>query len=305
LVWARARAFDPGPAKEPVTIVIPKGIGAYRIGVMLADANLVSSALLFAVETKLVPGPGLKAGEYALPAEINIAAILSMMRQGLVVKHRFTLAEGLTVAEVTALLTQNPVLGGPIHDPPKEGTLLPETYEFLRDDARDSLLARMEQAMTKVLSTEWVRRKPDLPLTSPEDALILASIVERETALPAERPRVAAVFENRLAAHMKLQSDPTVIYALTRGQGPLGRPLTTADLALNNPYNTYQIDGLPPAPICNPGKAAIDAVLHPAPVKDLYFVANGTGGHAFATNLPQHERNVEHWRQIEKQAAGN
>jgi len=217
-----------------------------------------------------------------------------------VVEHRLTVPEGLTVRQVASLIDHAEALRGGLLQLPREGSLLPQTYFYVYDDPRDGLLARMRQAMNQALDELWIGRAADLPLADKEQALTLASIVERETSLAAERPHVAAVYENRLRIHMKLESDPTVVYAVSNGEGTLDRPITRVDLGLASPYNTYLSDGLPPGPICNPGRASIEAVLHPVASDDLYFVADGSGGHAFAKTLAQHNKNVERWRQIEK-----
>jgi UPF0755 protein len=201
---------------------------------------------------------------------------------------------------VVALVDRAEALRGGLLKAPNEGTLLPQTYFYVYDDPRDALLARMTIAMSQALGALWAGRAPDLPLADKGQALTLASIVERETSLASERPHIAAVYENRLRLHMKLESDPTVIYAASQGEGTLDRPISRADLSLASPFNTYQNEGLPPGPICNPGRASIAAVLHPMASDDLYFVADGSGGHAFARTLAQHNRNVEHWRQIER-----
>jgi UPF0755 protein len=213
-------------------------------------------------------------------------------------EHRLTIAEGLTSDAVVALVMADPVLIGPVTVVP-EGSLLPETYLFERGTTRAELLSRMHQAQEKVLAELWPKRKDGLPLMSQEDALKLASIVEKETAIPSERPRIAAVFINRMKNGMKLESDPTIIYGLTKGVA-LGHPLRQSELSTPNPYSTYQILGLPPTPISNPGRDAIAAVLNPSDTNELYFVADGSGGHAFASSLAEHQKNVAQWRRLEK-----
>jgi len=211
------------------------------------------------------------------------------------------LAEGWTVREVFDVLQASPLLEGPLPPPPAEGTLLPETYFFVRGDSRGALVERMKGNMSETLARLWAKRDPKVALESPLQAVVLASIVEKETGLKDERARVAAVFHNRLKKGMSLQSDPTVIFAVTLGKAPLGRDLTYADLKLDSPYNTYVIVGLPPSPIANPGEAALTAVLHPKATKELYFVADGTGGHAFAETMDGHLKNVAKWRKLQKQ----
>ena len=194
------------------------------------------------------------------------------------------------------------MLVGDVKETPREGSLMPDTYYFERGDTRQSILTRMAKAQTRIVDEIWKGRAPDLPIKSPGEMVTLASIVEKETGKAEERPHVAGVFVNRLEKHMRLESDPTIVYGLVFGKGTLGRPITRADLNQPTPYNTYVIDGLPPGPISNPGKAALEAVANPARTKDLYFVADGTGGHVFAETFEQHLKNVAHWRQIEKDA---
>jgi UPF0755 protein len=224
--------------------------------------------------------------------------VLSLLREGRTVVRHLTIPEGLTTVEILALLDDAPGLSGD-RSPPAEGTLLPETYNYSWGDSRAGMMARMQKAMAETLAKLWASRAAGLPLATPEAAVTLASLVEKETALAAERPRVAGVFVNRLRLGMRLQSDPTVVYALTAGKGPLGRELTRADLEVPSPYNTYRIDGLPPGPIANPGRAAIAAALQPLASRELYFVADGSGGHAFASTLEEHNRNVTRWRKLQ------
>lgn len=214
---------------------------------------------------------------------------------------RVTLAEGATSWQVVEALKLAPFLTGTIKDLPAEGTLSPDSYEIRRNADRAALIAEMQKRQTAVLDEAWANRAEGLPYTTPEEAMVMASIVEKETGVPAERADVASVFLNRLAQGMRLQTDPTVIYGVTQGKGVLGRGLRQSELQRRTPFNTYVIDGLPPSPICNPGKAAIEAALHPADTKFLYFVADGSGGHVFASTLTEHNQNVAKWRQIEKQ----
>jgi UPF0755 protein len=218
-----------------------------------------------------------------------------------VVQHSFTLAEGLTSDQLVARLLENDVLTGNIREIPREGTLLPETYRFTRGMTREQMIQRMQQAQRRVLQEIWDRRMPDLPVKTPEQLVALASIIEKETGRPEERTRVAAVFVNRLKQKMKLQSDPTIIYGLVGGKGSLGRPIMKSEIEQPTPYNTYVIDGLPPGPIANPGRASLEAAANPARTKEIFFVADGTGGHAFADNYEQHQRNVARLRVIEQQ----
>lgn len=301
VLWGRQMMGEPGPLAQESTVVIPRGSGIEAIALTLADAGVIDSPLLFAAAAKLTGAErGLKAGEYALPAGISIDGVLSALRQGKTVVHRLTVPEGLTSAEVVELVRDEPGLSGTVAEVPPEGTLLPETYHFSHGDTRQALIDRMRAGMRQAVAEAWKERAQGLPLATPEQAVTLASIVEKETGLPAERPRVAGVFLNRLAAGMKLQSDPTVIYALTDGQSDLGRPLNRADWRYESPYNTYVITGLPPGPIANPGRASLAAVLAPERHEYLYFVADGGGGHAFAKSLGEHNRNVARWREVQQ-----
>jgi UPF0755 protein len=300
MAWLRSAYTAPGPLTAPATVIVPKGAHLSEIAELAFQGGAVDSPWLLIAEATLAGNRGLKAGEFAFPAHASIATILDMMHRGQVVEHRLTIAEGLTVRQILALVDRADALRGGLLSTPAEGTLLPQTYFYVYDDPRDAVVGRMESAMSQALDTLWAARAPDLPFADKQQALILASIVERETSLPAERAHIAAVYENRLRAHMKLESDPTVIYAASNGEGVLDHPITRAELALASPYNTYQSDGLPPGPICNPGRASIEAALHPTSSDDLYFVADGSGGHAFAKTLAQHNKNVERWRLLEK-----
>lgn len=243
----------------------------------------------------------LKAGEYELAAAISPRAAAALIASGHVVQHKLTIPEGLTSAEIVALLAREPVLDGEVGETPPEGSLLPDTYFYVLGDHRPDLLHRMRRASERALAQLWAERSPSLPLASLADAVDLASIVEKETAREEERPHVAAVFLNRLRLGMKLQADPTVAYVLTKGGAkPLDHPLGHEDLAVDSPYNTYTHTGLPPTPIDNPGLAALRAVLHPATSEDLYFVADGSGGHAFARTLDEHNRNVTQLRRLQE-----
>jgi UPF0755 protein len=244
----------------------------------------------------------LKFGEYIIPAHASMKQVMEMMAEGKVIEYRLTAAEGLTSAMILRIVLADPVLTGDARAAPPEGSLLPETYLFMRGTTRDDLLRRMASDHKKLAEKLWAERKKDLPYDTLEEAVILASIVEKETGLAAERPQVASVFVNRLRKGMRLQSDPTIIYGLTGGE-PLGHPLRQSELDKPNPYNTYQIDGLPPGPICNPGRASLEAVMNPPDTKYIYFVADGTGGHAFAATLDEHNRNVAKLRELERARA--
>ena len=306
--WGWQRFTGPGPLPEERTVVIERGAGVAAIARQLAEAGVLPDPWTFRIGQRLLgEGQPLKAGEYRFAAHIPARDVLGKLIAGDVVQRQVTVPEGLTSAQVVELLAGAEGLEGATDQPPREGSLLPETYSFILGDSRAALVQRMQAGMGAVLAELWPKRAAELPLKSPEEAVTLASIVEKETGVAAERPRVAAVFVNRLKLGMPLQSDPTVIYALTggkaasiaNGEGILGRKLSRADLDLDSPYNTYRNPGLPPGPIANPGRAALEAVLNPPVTKELYFVADGTGGHAFAATLEEHNRNVARWRKLQ------
>jgi len=294
-----------GPLTDEKVVVIPKGVGTAGIAKVLTDAGVIDDPLVFKLGARLTVADGqpLHAGEFKFPTAVSARGAIRVLIEGKAVLHRLTVAEGLTVAEIYAEIQATPQLDGPLPPPPPEGTLLPETYFFVLGDTRGQMVARMQSDMSTALTDLWAKRDPDVPLTSPEEAVILASVVEKETGKDDERPRVAAVFYNRMKKGMPLQSDPTIIYALTQGKAKLDRALTGSDLKLDSPYNSYTNTGLPPGPIANPGIAALKAVLHPMKTKELYFVADGTGGHAFAETLEQHQKNVAKWRKFQKSQA--
>jgi len=296
----------PGPLAEEAQVVIPRGASLGQIATLLAEEGVIEYPLLFrAVIRAKGQSRGLKAGEYAFPPAISMEAVTALLHSGEVMVHRLTIPEGLTSGEILALVDAEPTLEGESGPLPGEGTVLPDTYHFTRGEPRSAIVERMTQAMATALSELWPQRAENLPLNSPQEALILASIVEKETAVPEERGLVAGVFLNRLRKGMRLQSDPTVVYGLSGGTGSLGRPLLRDDLNKENPYNTYKISGLPPGPIANPGLASLEAVLNPEETEYLYFVADGTGGHAFAKTLDEHNRNVAKWRKHQKQQNAN
>jgi len=292
----------PGPLEKTKTVVIPRGAGPATMTKVLQEEGVIDHAKLFRVALMIDPSPKpIKAGEYEIPAHVSMQALVDLLQSGKVVQRRLTVPEGTTTAEVIELVRKTEALTGDITLDLKEGDLLPETYFYSRDDTRDGLLMRMKEAMEKTLDEAWRKRSPGLPLANRREALVLASMIEKETAIPAERAKVAAVFINRLRRRMRLESDPTVIYALTGGKGSFNRELTRADLQSTSPYNTYMVVGLPPGPICNPGRASIVAATTPARERLLYFVADGQGGHAFAMTMLEHNRNVERWRQIQRE----
>lgn len=292
----------PGPSDTPRTLVIAKG-GSQAIAGQLAQAGIIDHPQWFALAAKLTgEGKFFKAGEYAFVKNVSPAGVADILDRGDVVVHRVVIPEGLTTQEALAVVATAPALAGEVGQSPGEGRLLPNTYFYVYGDQRQVLVDRMTREMTRTLNLLWPARAAGLPLRTREEAVILASIVEKETSLPAERRLIAQVFYNRLRKGMKLQSDPTVIYALTRGHGPLGRSLTHDDVAQPSPYNTYASAGLPPGPIANPGRAAIEAVLHPEPTDALYFVASGDGGHRFAVTLREQDQNIAKWRAKQRAA---
>ncbi len=295
----------PGPAGREgggeTTVMLERGLGLNAISTRLEEAGAIRDGRLFSIIVRVLRrGGDLKAGEYAIPPAASMAQILDILTDGRSIQHRLTVPEGFAVAQVMDLLDENAVLKGDLPDMPQEGTLLPETYLFLRGTTREELLGRMREDAETVLDRLWEGRAPDLPLATPYDALILASIVEKETGVAEERPLVASVFVNRLRKGMRLQSDPTVIYPITKGR-PLGRRIRRSELDADNPYNTYKNAGLPPTPIANPGEASLAAVLNPPQTDYLYFVADGSGGHVFAETLAEHNANVAAWRRIERE----
>ncbi|MGB3809780.1 MAG: endolytic transglycosylase MltG [Parvibaculum sp.] len=301
-LYGKSRYEARGSLAEPTIVWLQPGIGLTAITDRLHAAGAIDDPLIFRTAVRLTGAAGsLKAGEYEIAAYASMADIVRVLREGKSIVHRITIPEGLTSQQAMEIVKADPVLTGDMPLLPPEGALLPETYNFLRGTTRVGIVSRMQKSATALMTELWPKRAAGLPFSTPNEALILASIVEKETGLAAERPRVAAVFVNRLRLPMRLQSDPTIVYGITRGAGPLGRPIRRSEIYRPTPYNTYQIDGLPPTPICNPGRASIEAVLNPPATDDLYFVADGTGGHAFAPSLAGHQRNVGNWRKIERQ----
>jgi UPF0755 protein len=301
LAWLLKESRSPGPLEADKVVMIVREDDGGSIADQLERAGVIDSALWFNILTLLDGNRGaLKRGEYAFKAGMSMNDIENELLAHRVVMYKLTIPEGLTSEQIVERLRQDDVLTGDVKDVPREGSLMPDTYSFERGYTRQALLTAMARAQTKGIEDVWKKRAPDLPIRSPGEMVTLASIVEKETGKADERPRVAGVFINRLERHMRLESDPTIVYGLALGRGTLGRSITKADLNQSTPYNTYIIDGLPPGPICNPGKAALEAVANPARSKDLYFVADGTGGHVFAETFDQHQKNVARWRQIEK-----
>jgi UPF0755 protein len=297
--WATLRYLvdGAGPLEEARAVVVPRG-GITDVGVALAKAGIIEQPLMFRIAAWLTDGEGiLHAGELDFPAHASLRTVLAVLRTGHPVQHFLTIPEGLTAHQIAALMDRAEATTGaaPI---PAEGSVLPQTYAYEYGTTRPALMARAQAVMARELAAAWADRGPGVNLASPRDAVILASIVERETARPDERPHVASVYLNRLRLGMRLQADPTVVYAASGGLGVLDHKLTRGELERDDPYNTYRVVGLPPGPICSPGLASIQAVLHPMPSDDLYFVADGTGGHVFARTGAEHSRNVAQWRAL-------
>ena len=289
----------PGPTTTKQTFIVPEGSSVSAVAGELQKAGLIASASRFKAGARLLGGSDpVQAGEFEIPAHASASAILDLLQHGRPVQRLITVTEGMPSIIVEERLAANPYLTGPLPSL-AEGTALPDSYSYQRGDTRASVVARMQAAMTRTLDTLWPKRANDCPVNSRDDAVILASIVEKETGKPAERPMIAGVYCNRLKIGMKLDADPTVIYPVTKGK-PLGRRILRSELNADNGYNTYRRAGLPNGPIANPGKASIEAVLHPAPTKALYFVADGTGGHVFAATLAEHNANVAKWYAIRR-----
>ena len=292
---------QPGPLASDKAVMIAQGSDVDEIIEQLQSQGVIDSPFLFNLALFVEGTRGkLKAGEYMFKQNASLQDVIDTIVQGRAILHSLTIPEGLTSKQIVERLREDDILAGDIREIPREGALLPETYKFQRGDSRDKLLQKMARDQSLLLDEIWRRRSPDLPLASPYELVTLASIVEKETGKADERPRVAGVFINRLRKHMRLQSDPTIVYGLVGGQGSLGRPLTHADVETSSPYNTYLVDGLPPGPIANPGRAALEAAANPSRTQDLYFVADGAGGHVFSESLDLHNRNVQRLRQFEQ-----
>lgn len=304
--WGPIGIFSPGLNDIDVTVIIPRHSGLMDIAQNLQDKSVVPFNLTF-VACVLASGErhSLKAGEYSISPHMSPYEIMTMMVEGRVVRHQITIPEGYTVAQVISLIEDIPILEGKIEDHPSEGHILPETYEYLHGDSRQGLLDKMQTSMDKLLPVLWNERAQDLPLKTPEEALILASIVEKETGIGRERAHIAGVFYNRLLRRMPLQSDPTVIYGLTKGKTDFARDLIYKDLQSPTAHNTYKILGLPPTPIACPGREALKAVLNPEKTSDFYFVADGTGGHVFSEKFSDHCVKVKKWHNIKRVATAS
>jgi UPF0755 protein len=292
-----------GPLKEDKIVNIPARAGKRDIADALNREGVtdVNPWVFIASVFALKASSDLKPGEYSFQKNASLRDVIGTIVEGKVVQHAVTIPEGLTSEQIVARLSDNDIFTGSVRELPREGTLLPETYKFPRGTTREQVVQRMQQAHKRVLAEIWERRSQDIPIKTPEQLVTLASIVEKETGKPDERSRVAAVFVNRLKQKIKLQSDPTIIYGLVGGKGTLGRPIKRSEITQPSPYNTYVIDGLPPGPISNPGRASLEAAANPARTRDLYFVADGTGGHAFTETYDAHQKNVAKLRAMEKQ----
>src|SRR5246127_2244236 len=293
----------PGPLQEDKVVNIPARAGKRDIADVLQREGVidVNPWVFIGGVLAMKASSDLKPGEYSFQKNASLRDVIATIVEGKVVQHSVTIPEGLTSEQIVARLSDNDIFTGSVRELPREGTLLPETYKFPRGTPRDQVIQRMQQAHKRVLAEIWERRSQDLPVKTPEQLETLASIVEKETGKPDERSRVAAVFVNRLKQKIKLQSDPTIIYGLAGGKGTLGRPIKRSEIMQPSPYNTYVVDGLPPGPIANPGRASLEATANPARTRDLFFVADGTGGHAFTETYDQHQKNVARLRTMEKQ----
>ncbi len=299
--WAYFAFTAPGPLTEAKTVIIPKGFDRASVATLLHDQGVIADAHVMSLASLIqgLRGSSLKPGEYSFPAGATAAQVYNIVASGKVVMYKLTVPEGWTSAMAVARIRANEAMAGELADVPPEGSVIANTFLFPRGRERKDLLAEMMKAQVKLVDEVWAGRKPDNIIKTKGEMVTLASIVEKETGVATERPRVAAVFLNRLKAGMRLQSDPTIIYGIAGGRGRLDRPLTKDDVEASTAYNTYKINGLPPGPIASPGKASLEAVINPAPTADLYFVADGTGGHAFAVTLEEHNANVVKWRELE------
>jgi UPF0755 protein len=301
--YGRQKIEAPGPLQADKIVNIPSRAGMTDIADILQREGVIDNnrwafiGCVFALKAR----SELKPGEYSFQKNASLRDVIGTMVEGKVVQHAVTIPEGLTSEQIVARLSENEIFSGSVREMPREGTLLPETYKFPRGTTREQVITRMQQAQKRALAEIWERRSPDIPIKTPEQLVTLASIVEKETGKADERSRVAAVFVNRLRQKIKLQSDPTIIYGLVGGKGTLGRPIKRSEIQQPSPYNTYVVDGLPPGPIANPGRASLEAAANPARTRDLFFVADGTGGHTFTETYDQHQKNVAKLRALEKQ----
>ncbi len=301
VLFVGAQRFEaPGPLPQDRVVNIPHGSGMRDIADVLTREGVIDQPWVFIGGVLVLKArEGLKAGEYEFKAHSSLSDVVATIVEGKVVPHQVSIPEGLTSQQIVARLLADDVLTGDIKEIPPEGSLLPDTYNFTRGVTREQMIGRMQQAQQRAVLEIWEHRSADLPLKTPEQLVTLASLVEKETGKSDERSRVAAVFVNRLKQNIRLQSDPTIIYGLVGGKGTLGRPIMKSEITQPTPYNTYVINGLPPGPITNPGRASLEAAANPARTRELYFVADGTGGHVFAESYEQQEKNVARLRLIE------
>jgi len=301
IAWGAAQMEKPGSFREDVIFEVHAGDRLKAVSERLKENGLISSSSIFRIAARRAGDAGhLKFGEYKIPAYASMEEVLDLVTSGRALAYQVTVAEGLTSFQVIALLKENLLLDDDWTGiEPPEGSLAPNTYSVSKGDKVTALVRRMTLAQHRILTEAWALRAEGLPLETPDDALTLASIIEKETAVKSERELIASVFINRLNRGMKLQTDPSVIYGVTKGKGNLGRGLRQSELRKKTDWNTYVIDGLPITPIANPGRAAIEAALNPATTNFVFFVADGTGGHAFAETIGEHNRNVRAWRKIE------
>lgn len=301
--YGRQTLEAPGPLQDDKIVNIPQRAGKRDIADILQREGVidVNPWVFIGSVFAMKASSDLKPGEYSFQKSASLRDVIGTIVEGKVVQHAVTIPEGLTSEQIVARLSDNDIFTGSVREIPREGTLLPETYKFPRGTSREQVIQRMQQTQKRMLAEIWERRNPDIPVRTPEQLVTLASIVEKETGRADERSRVASVFVNRLRQKIKLQSDPTIIYGLVGGKGTLGRPIKRSEINQPSPYNTYVIDGLPPGPIANPGRASLEAAANPARTRDLFFVADGSGGHAFTETYDQHQKNVAKLRSMEKQ----
>src|SRR3979490_1357010 len=302
-VYGKQKLEAPGPLQDDKVVNMRAGAGMTDIADSLQREGVIDNnrwafiGSVFALKAR----SELKPGEYLFQKNASLRDVIGTIVEAKVVQHAVTIPEGLASEQIVARLSDNDIFSGSVREIPREGTLLPETYKFPRGTTREQVITRMQQAQKRSLAEIWERRSPDIPVKTPEQLVTLASIVEKETGKADERSRVAAVFTNRLRQKIKLQSDPTIIYGLVGGKGTLGRPIKRSEIQHASPYNTYVIDGLPPGPTANPGRPSLEAAANPARTRDLFFVADGTGGHTFTETYDQHQKNVAKLRTMEKQ----
>jgi UPF0755 protein len=304
IAWGNVQMDQPGKFAEDIVFEVKRGDRLKGVSDRLEEQGLISNGTIFRIAARYAQqDQSLKFGEYKLPAFASMEQVLDIITSGKSLDYQVTVPEGLTSFQIVALLLEEPLLSGEVAEIPPEGSLAPDTYSISKGDSRESVLRRMTEAQHKIITEAWAIRADGLPLKDTDEALTLASIIEKETGIPEERGLIASVFINRLNKGMRLQTDPTVIYGVTKGKGVLGRGLRVSELRTKTPWNTYVIDGLPLTPIANPGKAAIEAALNPETSNYLFFVADGTGGHVFSETIDQHNANVRKWRKIEAERA--